>query len=74
MQIRNAASVLPEPVGAEISVVCLRKIDGQPCSCGSVGAPRRPRNQSRTKGCAQSRAADDSSCESASCIEKTDDP
>ena len=35
MQIRNAASVLPEPVGAEISVVRPARISGQPCSCGS---------------------------------------
>src|SRR2546427_9482420 len=34
MQARNAARVLPEPVGAEISVVRPAKICGHPCSCG----------------------------------------
>jgi len=56
MQTRKAASVFPEPVGAEISVVFPAKMCGHPCSCGSVGWPRRVRNQSRTRGCAQSRA------------------
>src|SRR5271165_6656151 len=32
MQMRNAASVLPEPVGAEMSVVRPARISGQPCS------------------------------------------
>src|SRR5579864_9748306 len=54
MQIRNAARVFPEPVGAEISVVLPERISGQPCSCGSVGVPKRPTNHSRTSGCAQS--------------------
>src|SRR5579884_2368109 len=56
MQIRNAARVFPEPVGAEISVVLPERISGQPCSCGSVGVPKRPTNHSRTSGCAQSSA------------------
>ncbi len=55
MQARNAASVLPEPVGAEISVVRPARMCGQPCSCGSVGVPKRATNQSRTSGCAQAR-------------------
>ena len=50
MQARNAARVFPEPVGAEISVVLPARICGQPCSCGSVGVPNRPTNQSRTRG------------------------
>src|ERR1017187_8037918 len=50
----KAASVLPEPVGAEISVVSPARMCGQPCSCGSVGWPKRARNHSRTIGCAQS--------------------
>ena len=45
----------PEPVGAEISVVCRARIDGQPSCCGSVGVPKRLTNQSRTSGCAQSK-------------------
>ena len=52
MQIRNAASVLPEPVGAEISVVRPARISGQPCSCGSVGDPNFATNHSATSGCA----------------------
>ena len=41
MHTRNAASVLPEPVGAEISVGSPRRIAGQPAICGSVGVPKR---------------------------------
>src|SRR5215469_12735203 len=52
MQMKNAASVLPDPVGAEISVVLPARISGQPCSCGSVGEPNRPKNHSATSGCA----------------------
>ena len=55
MQARNAASVLPEPVGAEISVVRPARICGQPCSCGSVGVPNFWTNHSATRGCAQAR-------------------
>ena len=50
MQARNAASVLPEPVGAEISVVRPARMCGQPCSCGSVGVPKRWTNHSCTSG------------------------
>src|SRR5579863_2649500 len=53
MQARNAAKVFPEPVGAEIRVVCPARMCGHPCSCGSVGVPNRCTNQSRTSGCAQ---------------------
>ena len=53
MQMRNAARVLPDPVGAEISVVRPARISGQPCSCGSVGDPNLPRNHSATRGWAQ---------------------
>ena len=52
MQIRNADSVLPDPVGAEISVVRPARISGQPCSCGSVGEPNLRTNHSATSGCA----------------------
>src|SRR5208282_1109121 len=55
MQARNAASVFPEPVGAEISVVRPARICGQPCSCGSVGVPNRWTNHSLTRGWAHAR-------------------
>src|SRR3569833_213503 len=55
MQARNAASVFPDPVDAEISVVRPSMMYGQPCSCGSVGVPKRPTNHSCTRGCAHSR-------------------
>src|ERR1700733_6890550 len=55
MHARNAASVLPEPVGAEIRVFCPARICGQPCSCGSVGVPKRWTNHSATRGWAQAR-------------------
>src|ERR1700751_2497753 len=57
MQARNAASVLPEPVGAEIKVVRRARMCGQPCSCGSVGVPNFVTNHSCTMGCAHSREA-----------------
>ena len=50
MHIRNAASVLPEPVGAAMSVWRPRAMAGQPWACASVGASKRDRNQSRTRG------------------------
>src|SRR5579862_6534871 len=55
IQARNAASVLPDPVGAEINVVRPARMCGQPCSCGSVGVPKREINHSATRGCAQDR-------------------
>src|SRR5271156_5464947 len=55
MQARNAARVLPEPVGAQIRVFFLATICGQPSSCGSVGVPNLVTNHSRTSGCAHSR-------------------
>ncbi len=54
MQARNAASVLPEPVGAQINVFFLARMCGQPSSCGSVGVPNFATNHSRTSGWAQS--------------------
>ena len=57
MQTRNAARVLPDPVGAEISVGWPAWICGQPSICGSVGVPNRPTNHSCVMGCAQSRLA-----------------
>ena len=45
MHARNAASVLPLPVGAAISVCLPAAIEGQPCAWASVGAENRERNQ-----------------------------
>src|SRR5918992_1311895 len=51
MQTRKAASVFPEPVGAEISVSPPAAIAGHPLACGSVGpAGKRVENHSRTTG------------------------
>src|ERR1700722_15661558 len=51
MQTRNAASVLPDPVGAAISVCRPAAISRQPPACGSVGpAGNRRSNQARTAG------------------------
>src|SRR5215475_11313320 len=51
MQTRNAASVLPVPVGAAISVSRPSAIAGQPCAWASVGPPgKRRSNQVRTAG------------------------
>src|ERR1700735_3640780 len=59
MQARNAASVFPEPVGAQMSVVLSLRMWGQPCSFGSVGVPDLETNHSRTRGCAHSRPVGD---------------
>ena len=47
---RNAASVLPDPVGAHSSVDSPRAIGAQPRTCGRVGAGKTASNQSRTAG------------------------
>ncbi len=47
---RNAARVLPEPVGARISVWRPWAIAGQPSACAAVGAAKAPANHSRTAG------------------------
>jgi hypothetical protein len=44
-QARNAANVLPEPVGARMSVFCLAAMAGQSSRCGAVGSPSAMRNQ-----------------------------
>jgi hypothetical protein len=56
MQTRNAAKVLPLPVGAEIRVVLPVIMLGQPWVWGSVGLPNFLRNHSAVTGCAHSRA------------------
>ena len=45
---RKADSVLPEPVGAQISVSDPDAIAGQPSRWGGVGSPKVRRNHSRT--------------------------
>src|SRR6187200_3454710 len=45
---RKADSVLPDPVGAAISVLSPRAIGGQPSTCGGVGSPKARSNHSRT--------------------------
>ena len=52
---RKAASVLPLPVGARISVDSPRAMAGQPSCCGRVGAGNAPANHSRTAGWKSSR-------------------
>ena len=46
----NAASVLPEPVGAWISTWRPEAIAGQPLTCGGVGASKVRSNQARVAG------------------------
>lgn len=50
MEARNAASVLPLPVGAQISVWDPATIAGHPCTCGAVGSGKDAPNQARTAG------------------------
>jgi uncharacterized protein with PQ loop repeat len=50
MAQRNADSVLPEPVGARISVCSPRAMAGQPCTCGGVGSGKDVSNHARTAG------------------------
>ena len=53
MHVKNAARVLPEPVGAAISVCCPRAMAGQPSACGSVGSPNSPANPVAHEGVEQ---------------------
>jgi hypothetical protein len=48
--IRNAASVLPDPVGAAISVWWPARIDSHPDVCAAVGAPSVDVNHRSTAG------------------------
>jgi len=50
MAQRNAARVLPVPVGARIRVDSPRAMAGQPRICGRVGEGKTAVNQSRTAG------------------------
>src|SRR5205809_821612 len=57
MAARNPASVLPEPVGAQISVCLPATIAGQPPAWASVGpSGNRRSNHTRTAGWNRSRA------------------
>src|ERR1039458_8817858 len=47
---RNAASVLPDPVGAEIRTCSPEAIAGQACSWAAVGCANAPSNQSLVRG------------------------
>ncbi|HZC78787.1 MAG TPA: hypothetical protein VE258_13635, partial [Ktedonobacterales bacterium] len=50
MAQRNAASVLPVPVGAAMRVCLPLRIDGHPSCCGGLALPKRSSNQRRTTG------------------------
>ena len=50
MHSRKAASVLPEPVGADTSTSRPAAISGQARACAAVGSPNRSRNQASTSG------------------------
>ena len=47
MTQRKAARVLPEPVGARISVFWPSLMASQPCSWAGVGSANAPSNQAR---------------------------
>src|SRR3954471_1873096 len=49
-QIRNAARVLPDPVGAAIRTLPPVRISRHPAICGSVALPKRLVNHSATSG------------------------
>jgi hypothetical protein len=50
IDVRNAVRVLPEPVGAQISVCSPATMRGQPSTCGGVGSGNDAANHSRTAG------------------------
>ncbi len=50
MACKNAASVLPDPVGADTSTSRRAAISRHAGSCGSVASPNRRANHSRTTG------------------------
>lgn len=50
MHHKNAASVFPDPVGAQIRVCSPAAIAGQPCAWAAVGSAKVERNQSAAAG------------------------
>jgi hypothetical protein len=50
IEARNAVSVLPDPVGAQISVCSPATMCGHPSICGGVGDGNDDANHSRTAG------------------------
>src|SRR5579875_2424686 len=50
MAYRNAASVLPEPVGAEMRTWSPEAIAGHACSWAAVGPAKAPSNHARVAG------------------------
>src|SRR5271157_4041598 len=65
---RNAASVLPDPVGATISVFRPAAMAGQPSRCAGVGSPSASRNQAATGGKNRARTSSSSSPSSSGAI------
>ena len=55
---RNALSVLPEPVGAQISVLAPLAICGQPAAWAGVGASKDASNQALVRSLKPSRGVD----------------
>src|SRR5437764_14370383 len=55
MAYRNAASVLPDPVGAEIRTCSPEAIAGHACSWAAVGAAKAPPNHLRVRALKTSR-------------------
>lgn len=47
---KNAARVLPDPVGAKISVCSPLAIASHPCDCAAVGSGNDASNHARTAG------------------------
>src|SRR5215212_5681605 len=54
----NAASVFPEPVGAQMSVLAPEAILGHPSACAGVGASKEALNHRRTGSLKESRGSD----------------
>src|SRR5258706_15782287 len=50
IEVRKAASVFPEPVGAAMSVCSPRRMADQPSAWAAVGSPKRPSHQRRSTG------------------------
>src|SRR5438045_6205385 len=58
LSLHDALPILPDPVGAAISVCRCFLISGHACSCGSVGAGKLRANQRATAGWKISRFID----------------